>query len=214
MRAAISCVDLVKGQADSEATTRLANKVAALTDIDPAVSRRLAGRFDVSEFHREFDRHERQGDRSLRRRPSRASIPIRIRPVSRFGDPSGDPLIAPLTSAGGRPHHEAELNWQPDGSYQLLNGPVSRLLGFRPRANPAESISQLRQNSRARSEPEAPDRPRPVRSRDALPRLEDGARPTAGLCEPGPRQAQSSIPAATCSLRDASRGRSEAKSKR
>src|SRR3984885_12243945 len=36
--------DLIKGQADTEATTRLADKVAALTGIDQAVSRRLAGR--------------------------------------------------------------------------------------------------------------------------------------------------------------------------
>ncbi|MGY4473369.1 carboxypeptidase C (cathepsin A) [Bradyrhizobium sp. USDA 3364] len=38
-------VDLIKGQADKEATTRLANKVAVLTGIDQAVSRRLAGPF-------------------------------------------------------------------------------------------------------------------------------------------------------------------------
>ena len=42
--------DLIKGQADKEATTRLADKVAALTGIDQAVTRRLAGRFEVSEF--------------------------------------------------------------------------------------------------------------------------------------------------------------------
>ena len=48
--------DLIKGQADKEATTRLADKVAALTGIDQAVSRRLAGRFEVGEFRREFDR--------------------------------------------------------------------------------------------------------------------------------------------------------------
>ena len=37
-------------------TTRLADKVASLTGIDQAVSRRLAGRFEVGEFRREFDR--------------------------------------------------------------------------------------------------------------------------------------------------------------
>src|SRR6266702_6163749 len=45
--------DLVKGEADKEATTRLADKVASLTGLDQAVSRRLAGRFDVGEFRRE-----------------------------------------------------------------------------------------------------------------------------------------------------------------
>ena len=48
--------DLVKGQADAEATRRLADRFAALTGIDQAESRRLAGRFDVSEFRRAFDR--------------------------------------------------------------------------------------------------------------------------------------------------------------
>ena len=57
--------DLVKGVADTEATTRIADKVAALTGIDQAVSRRLAGRFDTIEFRREFDRKRRQGDRPL-----------------------------------------------------------------------------------------------------------------------------------------------------
>src|ERR1700724_1019469 len=48
--------DLIKGEADAEATRRLADRVSALTGIDRAVSRRLAGRFDVSEFRREYDR--------------------------------------------------------------------------------------------------------------------------------------------------------------
>jgi carboxypeptidase C (cathepsin A) len=136
-------VDLVRGQADSEATTRLANRVAALTDIDPAVSRRLAGRFDVSEFRREFDR--RNGKVTGRYDASVEGFdPNPDSSVSRFGDPSGDPLIAPLTSAAvdltrGR------LNWQPDGSYQLLNGRVAGSWDFGHGPNPAESISQLRQ---------------------------------------------------------------------
>ncbi|WP_245476836.1 peptidase S10 [Bradyrhizobium sp. Leo170] len=136
-------VDLVKGQADSEATTRLANRVAALTDIDPAVSRRLAGRFDVSEFRREFDR--RNGKVTGRYDASVEGFdPNPDSSVSRFGDPSGDPLIAPLTSAvvdltRGR------LNWRPDGSYHLLNGRVAGSWDFGRGTNPAESVSQLRQ---------------------------------------------------------------------
>ena len=136
-------VDLIKGQADSEATTRLANRVAALTDIDPAVSRRLAGRFGISEFRREFDR--RNGKVIGRYDASVEGFdPNPDSTVSRFGDPSGDPLIAPLTSAAvdltrGR------LNWQPDGSYQLLNGRVAGSWDFGRGPNPTESVSQLRQ---------------------------------------------------------------------
>ena len=50
--------DLIKGEADKEATTRLADRVSALTGIDQAVTRRLAGRLDASEFRREFDRRD------------------------------------------------------------------------------------------------------------------------------------------------------------
>ena len=49
-------LDLARGEADTAATNRLADKVAALTGIDQGLSRRLAGRFDVIEFRREFDR--------------------------------------------------------------------------------------------------------------------------------------------------------------
>src|SRR6185437_14134246 len=50
--------DLVKGPADKEATNRIADSVSALTGIDQAVSRRLAGRFGINEFRREFDRSQ------------------------------------------------------------------------------------------------------------------------------------------------------------
>ena len=44
--------DLIKGEVDTEASNRIADKVAQLTGIDQAVSRRLAGRFEVGEFRR------------------------------------------------------------------------------------------------------------------------------------------------------------------
>jgi carboxypeptidase C (cathepsin A) len=136
-------VDLVKGQADNEATTRLADKVASLTGIDPAVSRRLAGRFGVAEFRREFDR--RNGKVTGRYDASVEGFdPNPDSSVSRFGDPSGDPLIAPLTSAAVD-LTRTRLNWRPDGSYQLLNGTVAGAWDFGRGPNPAESVSQLRQ---------------------------------------------------------------------
>ena len=135
--------DLVKGLADTEATTRLADRVAALTGIDHGVSRRLAGRFDIAEFRREFDR--RDGKVTGRYDASvTASTPIRtpvstisaIRPASRF--------IAPLTSAAVD-LTTRKLNWRPDGSYQVLNGAVAKAWDFGHGQHPAESISQLRQ---------------------------------------------------------------------
>jgi carboxypeptidase C (cathepsin A) len=136
-------VDLVKGQADAEATTRLADKVAALTGIDPAVSRRLAGRFEVGEFRREFDR--RNGKVTGRYDASVEGFdPYPDSSYFHFGDPSGDSLTAPLTSAAVD-LTTRKLNWRPDGSYQLLSESVSKAWDFGRGQDPAESVSQLRQ---------------------------------------------------------------------
>src|SRR4030088_3670670 len=90
--------DLVKGTTDTSATTRLADRVAALTGIDQALSRRLAGRFDVAEFRREYDRRDgkvtgRYDASVLGQDPNPDSS------VSHFDDPSGEALLAPLSSA-------------------------------------------------------------------------------------------------------------------
>src|SRR5216683_2959839 len=135
--------DLVKGEADAEATTRLADRVAALTGIDQAVSRRLAGRFDVAEFRREFDR--RNG--KVRGRYDASVSGLDPNPDSsfyHFDDPSGQPLAAPLTSAAVD-LITRKLNWRPDGSYELLNGSVEKAWDFGRGLQPVESISQVRQ---------------------------------------------------------------------
>jgi carboxypeptidase C (cathepsin A) len=136
-------VDLVKGQSDTDATTRLADRVAALTGIDQAVSRRLAGRFDIGEFRREFDR--RNGKVTGRYDASVLGLdPYPDSSSYHFGDPSGDPLVGPLTSAAVD-LTTRKLNWRPDGSYQLLNGEVAGAWDFGRGRNPPESVSQLRQ---------------------------------------------------------------------
>jgi carboxypeptidase C (cathepsin A) len=136
-------LDLLKGEADTEATVRLADKVAALTGVDQAVSRRLAGRFTVGEFRREFDR--KNGKVTGRYDASvRGFDPYPDSNSSRFGDPSGDPLVAPLTSAAVD-LTTRKLNWRPDGSYELLSGAVEHAWDFGRGLNPVESISQLRQ---------------------------------------------------------------------
>ena len=135
--------DLMKGLADAEATTRLADKVAALTGIDQAVSRRLAGRFEVGEFRREFDR--RNGKVTGRFDASISGYdPYPDSSYFLFGDPSGDTLGGPLTSAAVD-LTTRKLNWRPDGSYELLNGAVERAWDYGNGRNPPESISQLRQ---------------------------------------------------------------------
>ncbi len=135
--------DLIKGQADSEATTRLADRVAQLTGIDQAVSRRLAGRFDVSEFRRELDR--RNGKVRGRYDASVSGFdPYPDSSSHHFDDPSGEPLIAPLTSAAVD-LTKRKLDWQPDGPYELLSRTVERSWDFGRGLNPPQSISQLRE---------------------------------------------------------------------
>ena len=136
-------VDLAKGRADPDATTRVADRVASLTGIDPAVSQRLAGRFDPSEFRREFDR--RNGKVLGRYDASVEGFdPYPDSSSPHFGDPSGDPLLAPLTSAAVD-LTTRKLNWRPDGSYQLLNSAVGRAWDFGRGRNPLQSVSQLRE---------------------------------------------------------------------
>jgi carboxypeptidase C (cathepsin A) len=136
-------LDLVKGEADIEATTRLADRVAALTGIDQAVSRRLAGRFGIAEFRREFDRQN--GKVTGRYDASVSGIdPNPDSSFHHFNDPSGEALTAPLTSAAVD-LTTRKLNWRPDGSYQLLNGAVENGWDFGRGITPPESLSQLRE---------------------------------------------------------------------
>jgi carboxypeptidase C (cathepsin A) len=135
--------DLIKGEADTEATTRLADNVASLTGIDQAVSRRLAGRFDVAEFRREFDR--KNGRVTGRYDASvKGFDPYPDSSFFRFLDPSGETLTAPLTSAAVDLTTRT-LNWRPDGSYHLLNGEVEKGWNFGGGVNPAQSLAQLRE---------------------------------------------------------------------
>jgi carboxypeptidase C (cathepsin A) len=135
--------DLVKGEADAEATMRLADRVAALTGVDQAVSRRLAGRFDTSEFRREFDRKD---GKVIGRYDGTVTgfDPDPDSSFSHFPDPSGEPLYAPLTSAVVD-LTTRKLNWRPDGSYQVLSGAVAGAWDFGRGLDPTESVSQLRQ---------------------------------------------------------------------
>jgi len=137
-------LDLVKGQADVEATNRIADKVAGLTGIDASVTRRLAGRLSVAEFRREFDR--KNGMVTGRYDASMQGYdPYPDSSYLRFGDPSGDSLIAPLTSAAVD-LTTRKLNWRPDGSYQVLNDAVGSAWNFGRGRNPTESVSDLRQS--------------------------------------------------------------------
>jgi carboxypeptidase C (cathepsin A) len=136
-------LDLIKGEADTEATNRVADKVADLTGIDQAVSRRLAGRFDVIEFRREFDR---RNGRITGRYDASVSGPDPYPDSSflLFNDPSGEGVAPPISSAV-IDLTTRKLNWRPDGSYMLGNPTVERAWDFGHGINPVQSISDLRQ---------------------------------------------------------------------
>ena len=136
-------LDLIKGPADTEATTRLADKVAALTGHrsgrEPQAGRALR-RCRVSPRIRP---QEWQGHRALRR------VGLGLRSLSglellSFQRSLRRTLAAPLTSAAVD-LTTRKLNWRPDGSYELLNGAVEKAWDFGRGLQPAESISQLRE---------------------------------------------------------------------
>jgi carboxypeptidase C (cathepsin A) len=135
--------DVLKGEADTEATNRIADKVAAVTGIDQAISRRLAGRFDPVEFRREFDR--KNGKVTGRYDASTTGFdPYPDSSFYHFDDPSAEPLYAPLTSAAVD-LTTRKLNWRPDGSYNLMSDAVGKGWDWGRGLNPPESLSQLRQ---------------------------------------------------------------------
>jgi carboxypeptidase C (cathepsin A) len=135
--------DLLKGEADIEATNRIADRIAAFTGIDQAVSRRLAGRFDAVEFRREFDR--KNGMVTGRYDASVTGFdPSPDSSFYQFGDPSAEPLFAPLTSAAVD-LTTRKLNWRPDGSYTLMSDAAGKGWDWGRGLNPPESLSQVRQ---------------------------------------------------------------------
>lgn len=135
--------DLMKGQADKEATTRLADRFAALTGIDRADSRRLAGRFDIDEFRRAFDR----ANGKVTGRYDGSVLGFDPWPDSssdHFADPSETPLLSALTSAA-YDLYAHKLDWRPQGgSYELLSRTVNHDWDFGKDRRGVESVSDIR----------------------------------------------------------------------
>ncbi|WP_371821709.1 MULTISPECIES: hypothetical protein [Bradyrhizobium] len=97
------------------------------------MSRRLAGRFELAELRREFDRKNGKlignYDASVR-----GLDPYPDSDFHLSGDPSSDTLLAPLSSATVD-LLTRKLNWRPDGSYELVNGAVGQAWDFGRRAS-------------------------------------------------------------------------------
>jgi carboxypeptidase C (cathepsin A) len=135
-------LDLMKGERDEAAVERISARVAALTGLDPALVRRLAGRVDTATFQREF--HRGQGLVGSAYDPTiTAYDPNPTAAVSRFPDPMLDGSRAPLTTAM-TDLYQHTLNWRVEKPYQLLNGEISSHWNWgRGRTGP-EVVSDLR----------------------------------------------------------------------
>jgi carboxypeptidase C (cathepsin A) len=117
--------DLLKGPADREAVARLAERVSALTGLDPETVRRQAGRLTTHSYQREIGR---DAGRVLSAYDTGVTgwDPDPTAPQSSFEDPVLDALQAPLTTAMVQ-LYQTRLNWRVENMrYELLNGAVNR----------------------------------------------------------------------------------------
>ena len=138
-------LDLVRGEADPAAVSRLSGRVAALTGLDAALVRRRAGRIDLPTYLRE-------------REPGRVDTPydVTISAADPFpaaaNDNSPDPVLdglrGPVTSAM-LDLYAGRLDWRPEGAperqYELLNGGAAREWDYGRRNGRPEAMTDLRQ---------------------------------------------------------------------
>lgn len=137
--------DLIRGLADKDAVTRVSEKVAALTGLDPALVLRMAGRIDMRTFQRELHRARGEvvsaydtGVSGLDPNPTAAN--------SRFEDPVLTAMTAPLTSAmidllGNTLGYRVR-----DIRYELLNNSVNAAWDWGKGNRAQESLSALRRS--------------------------------------------------------------------
>lgn len=136
-------VDLIKGHQDREAVERVSRRVAELTGLDPALTRRLAGRIDVGTVQREL----RRGDAAVVSAYDtnvRSADPNPSANYSRFEDPVLDGMTAPLTSAM-IDHLTRTLNYKAEGRYNLLNGSVNQAWRWGGGRDAPENMDEMRQ---------------------------------------------------------------------
>jgi carboxypeptidase C (cathepsin A) len=116
-------LDLLKGERDAAAVARVSARVAAVTGLDPALVKRLAGRVDTGTFQREL--HRSEGRIGSAYDPNVTAFdPYPTSPQSHFSDPVLDDTRAPITTAM-TDLYQRVLNWRIDQPYQLLNREVS-----------------------------------------------------------------------------------------
>src|SRR5262249_51077653 len=135
-------LDLLKGERDPVAVARISARVAALTGLDSALVKRLAGRIDRATFQREF--HRSQGLIGSAYDPNiTAYDPYPTSANSHYSDPVLDDTRAPLTTAM-TDLYQHMLNWRVDQPYHLLNREVSSHWDWGRGRGGAEVVDDLR----------------------------------------------------------------------
>jgi len=134
--------DLLRGPGDAAAVERMSTRVAALTGLDPALVRRLAGRVDTPTYVREANRATGRVA-SLYDATITGPDPDPDAMTSRPDDPVLDGIDAPLSSAMTDLYRR--LGWKIDRPYRLLNREVNASWSWGGRRVSAQVVDDLRE---------------------------------------------------------------------
>lgn len=135
--------DLMRGERDTAAVTRLADAVAAFTGLDPSLVRQRAGRIDSFTFMRESKRRDHEIV-SIYDSTVGALDPFPASGYSRAEDSFSGALAAPVTSAM-LDLYLSRLKWTPGGDYHVLNRQVNEAWDWgRGGRSSHEAVSDLR----------------------------------------------------------------------
>ena len=135
--------DVARGVADPAALSRVVDRVAALTGLDPALVRRHRGLVDTRTFVHEHDRADGRVD-SLYDTTVTSPDPFPEYAEERNADPMLDGLRAPLTEAVLAVYQM--LHWHPEGvTYRLVSEEAGRQWDYGRGYNRPESFDALRQ---------------------------------------------------------------------
>ena len=135
-------VDLLRGEADTDALARMSPKVAAFTGLDPVLVRKLGGRVDTGTFERERDR---AGGRVASAYDALVTgyDPHPYAAHSDYADPVLDTLKVPLASAMADITAN-QLHWFVNARYEILNETVGENWDWGH--GHAEALSDLKQD--------------------------------------------------------------------
>lgn len=132
--------DLLKGQSDPAAVSRVVERVTRYTGLDPALVRRMGGRIDTQTFLRELYRDQGR-IASIYDANVTAYDPYPWSQSKRAGDPILDSIVASTTTAMVD-FTTRVVGWKVDGRYEALSDTVGDNWANRSQA---ESVEDLRQ---------------------------------------------------------------------